>query len=106
MRKSRLDALSAKQSDIGKTIEGIAEKTDNTIDSIAGKFSTFKDAVDPDKALIELLSNGMDRTNLLKSMIQQALFNKDIDMFKELSEREVSITEALDNLSKMEPGTG
>ncbi len=106
LRKSRLDALSAKQSDIGKTIEGIAEKTDNTIDSIAGKFSTFKDAVDPDKALIDHLSNGMDRTNLLKSMIQQALFNKDIDMFKELSEREVSITEALDNLSKMEPGTG
>jgi|TARA_R100000049_G_C1956560_1_gene113169 hypothetical protein len=106
LQDGRTETLEADQMNVSKTLQTIYDKIERTQEKVLERFDTFDEAIDADKELVNHLSNGMDRLSVLKNTLARAIYNKDIDLYKEISSRDVAITEALDNLSNAEPSTG
>ena len=113
LKRSRQTTIRAEQQNDRRALEGLTENIDGTLTKMFSKFNTFQDVQevgkelpDADKQLTEILSNGIERINFLKNQIQKAVLERDVDMYREIAQREVAINEALDNLANTEATTG
>jgi|TARA_R100000501_G_C2631388_1_gene127500 hypothetical protein len=96
-----------------RALETIVENVDGTLEKVMTKFDSFEDAVnlgkglpDADREIVEHLSKTVSRLNFLKNQIQKTVLERDVDMYREISKREVAINEALDKLANAEVSTG